>query len=190
MTHGPVRKNILCDIIKDAIDKICEAGMIVKAVTCDWSGSNQGLMNVFGVSTSKPYMEINGEKVYTFMDPSHGSKNTRNALLEKDAVFDNSIVRFKSYQDLYDIDSQQQLRLAPNLKKEAVYGMAKNRGHRLKMRVSYAQNVLSESTSAAIRTYVRLGKLPSEHLSAANFSRKWDRLSDIFNTSFKDSAKV
>ena len=68
--------------------------------------------------------------------------------------------------------------------------MGSKKGHRLKMRVKHARNVLSESTSKAIQTYVELGELPEDTRNTANFSLKWDMLMDCFDTSSKSHVKV
>lgn len=51
------------------------------------------------------------------------------------------------------------------------------------MRVKYAVQILSHTVSAALHTYIDLGKLPEEARSTANFIESMNNLFDVLNSS-------
>ena len=83
-------------------------GAIVKAVSCDQCGGNQGLYNNLGVTPEKPYFENpvdKSRKVHAFFDLLHCGKNIRNNLLDHACISNGLHISKKDFEDLLPLVS-------------------------------------------------------------------------------------
>jgi hypothetical protein len=99
--------------------------------------------------------------------------------------FDGKIASWKDIEALYANDSKLPIRLCPKLTDKHMHPNGFQ-----KMKVKYATQVLSHTVSAAISTYVSLGKLPSAACGTAELLMKLDKTFDCLNSSSLHSPKV
>lgn len=73
-----VKHAVLSDLIKEAIKRLFECGLIVKAFVCDQGTNNVAAFKDLGMTKNKPYFLVGDKKVHSIFDAPHLFKNLRN----------------------------------------------------------------------------------------------------------------
>lgn len=137
------------------------------------------------VTIESPFVQIDDAQLAVIFDTPHLTKNARNAIFKHNAVFDNKIASYDHLKQLYQKDTQAELRLVPKLVQKAI-----ELPPFVAMSVPMAVRVLSSSTASGIGHYVNTGELPQEALQTADFVMLHDQTFDIFNSKEKFSESI
>jgi hypothetical protein len=181
-----VSRGNLNKIVHSYLEAAHKTGMRIVSLTCDQEPTQWAWLKSAGVSPSNPFIlhPCTADKVFVVPDQSHLLKNTRNCLKRYDIEFEpQKIAEWKWFAALCHFELESELQLCPTLKRSHVdlpIGQ--------KMKVSIAGQTLSHSSAAAIRCYVKLGKMHSRALDTAEF---FDRMTNCFDlvNSFSAFAK-
>ena len=170
--------NLLNNLL-ECIDRLKKCGFTVVNVTSDQGSNFTSVANQLGVSARKPFFVHAGTKIHVTPDPPHLIKSFRNLLLNNTVVSSDGKASWQFIEILWQLEkSNQHLRLAKKLTENHIkpplfFG---------KMKVKLASQVLSNSVSGAMNTYVELGKLPKEALPTAKFCKRVNDIFDILNS--------
>lgn len=173
-------------ILDAAIAEVNSTGFIIKAIVCDQNATNRSMFEKeFKITVSKPYVELDGQRIYCLYDAPHLQKSIRNNLLKHNAVFKKSICSFDHIIDLYWEDVKTQPRSVPDLKYQHI-----KLAQFAEMNVGLAAQTLSQSVAAGLRSFVHTGKLPKDCLGTAVYCEQFDHLFDVANSSTFNETKV
>lgn len=170
--------------------------LFVRACISDMGSANQDMWKHVGVRSSRDNLTNfithpvrNGCRLYFMADPPHLLKNIRNCLLTQTITLPDEIVRanclpsnivsLKHVKDLISMQEGMELKVAPKLKQIHV-----NPGKFQKMKVNLAAQVLSHSTSTALRLCVARKLLPDAALTTAWFLQTVNDWFDTMNARF------
>ncbi|KAH7958552.1 hypothetical protein HPB49_002537 [Dermacentor silvarum] len=180
--------SIVAKLLLQCIVHLSNAGVVVDAITCDNSTSNQSALRSLGISG-----DINNTKntfqhpcapsrlVYVVIDP-HVFKCIRNNLLKvgKFLLPQSQEVFHCHYSALLEYEEEQAgLRAVPKLTKAHIFPNAFQ-----KMSVRLAVQLFSESTAAAMKFYSKQEACKNLHHSTASsdFTRRMNKLFDSLNS--------
>ena len=169
----------------ELFDKLNSIGLNVVAVISNLGSNFQKFINGLDITTIQPWFLHNGRRIFYLYNPPHIIKAIRNNMTNYEFHFDGKIASWKDIEAVYANDSKLPIRLCPKLTKKHMHP---NRFQ--KMKVKYATQVLSHTVSAAISTYVSVGKLPSAACGTAELLMKLDQTFDCLNSSSPHSPKV
>ena len=97
---------------------------------------------------------------------------------------DGKVASWKDIQQLYEIDSKNDIRCCPKLTHSHLFP-----NNFQKMKVNLATQVLSQAVSSTISTGVSTGKLPPRAAATAELVEKFDQIFDSLNSSSPESPK-
>lgn len=178
-------------LLLEATKIVTECGIRISNVTFDGLASNFSMCEKLGanldvLSTSfQPYFHnpINGEKIYTILDPCHMEKLVRNILAGKGVIYHNNgnKIEWKYVDVLYEISKKYDLRTHKLNKKHIQW-----RRHIMNVRI--AAQTFSNSVASSMKFLMQSNE-PSFIAAAETikFFEIMNRLFDIFNT--KDAKK-
>lgn len=180
----------LKDIIIECIEKLQkQTNVNLIGLTSDQGPNFSSTLTLLGISHMKPYLEVNGQKIFVFCDQPHIFKSIRNCLLVNQIKSSLGTASWTDIETVFELDKKQAIRLCPKLTENHI-SPPKYGG---KMKVSLATQVLSHSVSTAIRTNVSLGNFGEQSKSAletAAFVENCNNLFDVMNSSTKVSTTV
>ena len=130
--------------LKDIISKVQGIGLEVVAVVSDLGSNFQKLLREMEITPEKPWFIFNGKKIFYLYDPPHIIKAIRNNLLNYDFHFDGKIGSWRDIQQLYNIDSKNDIRCCAKQTSKHL-----NPNGFQKMKVKFATQVFSHTVSAA-----------------------------------------
>lgn len=183
LTHNAMPGAALKDIVIDVLTKIRQTGFIPKVLVCDRGQNNISMRRLLGVTTEKPFFEMEGERIFLH-DPPHLLKATRNNLKKFDFLQGDKIYKWGHIREFYDKDKDMVPRMAPKLRNIHLELPPFS-----PMRVCLAAQTLSHSVSRGILTHVSLGSMEPSAAHTAGFIEKLDCLFDSFNSSRLHDAK-
>ena len=179
-----VKSSMLEAMVKQAVALLESIGLNVIGLVCDQEVCHRQLYTALGSTTDEPWFKsANGNIVYLMFDVPHLIKNLRNNLINYDIIAHDTTASFNVLRKMYQLEKKSCLRLCPKLT-DGHFDLKPFK----KMKVSLAAQVLSHSTSTALRTYVHFGQLDQFAIQTADFIERIDRLFDILN-SRTDQAK-
>lgn len=153
----------------------------VKAIICDQGPNNRKCLGILGVTKEKPYFMFKEQQIFSFYDIPHIIKSMRNTLLNSDLVTPDGIVSFTPVRKLYDLEKNSTTKMCPKLTQKHIDPSSFD-----KMRVVYAVQVFSRTTSAALLTAVETGNFVENDKvvvqSTAKCFKKIDRIFDCMNS--------
>lgn len=178
--HNTVKPEMLQTILNAAVTRVEEIGVRVQCVICDLEINQRLFFRLQGCTTSRhwitnPY-DIS-RKLYIIYDPPHLIKCCRNALRKYDIQFGNKVASWRDIVNLWHLEYNSPLRLAPKLTPSHIFLPAFS-----EMRVKLATQVMSHSVSSALKTYVHFSKLSDTSLDTADFVDKMNCIFDLMNT--------
>ena len=187
LTSGPIQATKLQSLTKDCITKLTEVGLNVVALVCDQGSNNRSFLQTLEkVSITRPYIEVDGRKIFIFYDPPHLLKNVRNNLKKADLQVGDNMVSWQHIVAFYNFDKTQKIQMAPKLKDKHI-DLPPFAG----MRVNLAAQVLSHTVAAGISTLVVLKQLTEDAKFTAEFIEHFDVLFNSFNSrNLKSSQKM
>ncbi|XP_062541265.1 uncharacterized protein LOC134209285 [Armigeres subalbatus] len=106
--------------VEKSVMAIRKIGLIPIALVMDQCTTNQKMIREAGATHADPLINIGGEDIAVLYDTPHLLKNTRNALLKHNAVFEGGIASFQHIKELYDTDVTSSLRLVPKLNHKCI----------------------------------------------------------------------
>lgn len=160
------------------IRRIQNIGLKVLVLVTDMGKNYQNMTKRLGITSEKPYFEIDGERIHYLADPPHLIKATRNNAYINDIKYNNDQISWDYIVTLYNYDKKQHSRLAYKLTDVHVQPSGFER-----MKVKYAVQTLSATVAAALNTLHVLNILPESSLATVEFIQKFDSLFDMFNSS-------
>ena len=174
VSRGNVDGNDLTALIKQVVNAVFDAGLIVRSMVCDQGSPNRKAIAVLGITEEKPFTDISGHKIFFNFDVPHLVKSIRNNLLGKDFMIDGSTISWNSIRELRNAERDKPCRAAPKLSDRHIDPTNFQR-----MNVKLATQIFSASVSAAMTAGQMTGDLKDVTNSAtANFVK---RINDIFD---------
>jgi hypothetical protein len=170
----------LLETIEEAIKRVNGTGLIVKTLVCDQCPAHQGLFkNAFKVSPEKPYITVEGQKIFCLFDPPHLLKSIKSNLRKSVAILtkedgSEAVAKWADVVNFYDIDCQKITRVAPKLTENHLFG-----GSTTNMNVPIAAQVLSRTVAGGIRQAIKDGKLDTQAEGTAELCTVFN---DVFDT--------
>lgn len=171
-------------IIKEALSRLNQIGIIVVSMTFDGHASNIALAKILGANFNKnrPYFQnpFNKKyKVYIILDPPHMLKLARNCLGNKLTIYnnENNEILWQFIVDLVSLQNVKGLNFGNKLTKSHVEYNAN------KMNVRLAAETLSNSTANTIEFLDGVMKLKTFENSkgTTKYCRVFNNLFDIMN---------
>lgn len=175
-SKGAYTDKDLDSLVKEAIRKLREIGLIVDVFISDMGSNLVALSKRLGVTPDTPFFMLDELKVHFMFDPPHLLKAVRNNLFSNVFQYQNKTTNWKYIREFYEKDKEMPFRLAPKLSEKHMNPTAFK-----KMKVKFATQVLSHSVASAISTYVSLKALPEDAMDTVYIIDKFDKLMDIFN---------
>jgi hypothetical protein len=151
LTRGPLSAEQQHALIKEAILRLHEIGVTVRAIVCDGTAANIATLQNFDgcLLPERPWFQhpkVSSVNIYVTLDASHMVKLARNAFAKGDMKDgDGNIISWSFVSRLFEVQQQEGLRLANRLTVAHVTEWNKR-----KMRVKLAVQVLSRSVSDAL----------------------------------------
>ena len=183
ISDGPISATSLLNIVHLCVSELQKIGFSVKLLVCDQGTNNQSLASKLGVSSIRPYFEIDGNVIHFMYDPPHLLKSIRNNLLRYGLEFKEGLVSWSYIRMIYEMhdddddDLDLRVRLVPKLTKHHVSPKMFSR-----MKVKLATQVFSHTVHSAIYACIGMGELPNTAVHTANFIQMMDKLFDTFNS--------
>ena len=181
----PVSATKLEELIREAVDRLDDAGLDVRVVICDQGATNRSLASSLGIAAETPFFMHRSKKIYFMYDPPHLLKSLRNNLKVYNFTVRNHSVKWQYVEDLYNFDSSQRIKLAPRLTERHIVLPCFS-----KMKVKLASQIFSHSVASGISLLKNLGKLPEEAGYTAEFIAEMNDLFDCFNARYTDSVPL
>lgn len=167
------------------IDEVENIGLSVLAVVCNIGSNFQKLFRELNLTYENPSFLHNGKRILFLFDAPHIIKAVRNNLMKYEFHFDDGkFASWKDIQQLYQIDSKNDIRCCPKLTKSHL-----SPNNFQKMKVKLATQVLSHTVSSAMYTGVSTGQLPPRAAATAEFIEMFDQIFDSLNSSSFESPK-
>ena len=177
LTGNTTAAERLRDLLSLVVQKLADIGLTVMVVICDQGATNQQMFKLFDITVEKPFAVVSGQRVLFMFDVPHLLKSIRNNLMKHDFEIDGHTIKWSYIKQFYECDSKLSIRLAPKITEKHL-----DLPPFAAMRVPLAAQVLSYTVSAALSTYVAIGKLPDEAVHTAEFIKLIDGLFDTFNS--------
>ena len=185
LSGGPTNSCRLTDLVLDCIVRLQGIGITVMVVVCDQGANNRGMFCQLGIEVHKPFVTVDGRKVYFMYDPPHLLKSVRNNLRRYPMkVSGGGVAKWDHIKALFDLDSRQKLRLAPKLK----FSHVLLSGFK-EMNVRLAAQVFSHSVATAMKFYMSNsdGRIPADALVTVDMLLMMDKIFDSCNgVNFRD----
>ncbi|KAH6926646.1 hypothetical protein HPB50_020845 [Hyalomma asiaticum] len=199
---GAAPGSIVAKLLLQCIVHLTNAGVVVDAVTCDNSTSNQSALRSLGVNGDMHKLQTCFEnpcepskQVHVVIDPPHIFKCIRNNLLKvgKFLLPQGQEVFHCHYKDLLDYEEGQAgLRAVPKLTKAHIFPNAfQKMSVKLAVQASHARSYAHESTASAMEFYSEQEDCKKLHGSAATsqFTRTLNKLFDCLNSCRPDHVR-
>lgn len=174
-----VSHNILSELLVEAIQRLFDCGLFIKAVICDQGTNNVAALKLLKVTKDKPFFEVNARRIYSIFDTPHLFKNLRNHFIKSNFIFENKEVSFQDLRDVYDLDkksctSRSLLKITDNHINPGPFQL---------MSCRLAMQLFSNTMSSAIKTSVYTGQLKSKTaLHTATMIKYFNDLLDVLNS--------
>lgn len=179
-------------LISIVIEALTNVGVKVIAITFDGLGTNTPTCNLLGACFNiykdfRPYIlnPVNREKIFVMFDAPHMIKLIRNCIGTKKVIYygNESKIEWKFYENLEQLRSKYDI-VTHKLTKQHIL-FEKNI-----MNVSLATQLLSASVAESMEHFSMLPE--TKHLFegveiTSDFTRKMDKLFDIFNSKLSSS---
>ena len=178
--QGTTPEANLATLLRQCIRKLFDMGLTVKVCIGDQGVGNRGAFNILGISETRPYIEMNNQKVYFMYDPPHLLKSVRNNLQTHDFEINGKLVKWDYIKQYYLNEKRRGntgLRASHKLTDKHI-----NLPPFSKMSVSLAAQTLSHSVAAGINMSVATKTLPPEAAYTAEFCERMDQLFDSVNS--------
>ncbi|KAH8041878.1 hypothetical protein HPB51_019259 [Rhipicephalus microplus] len=199
---GAAPGSIVAKLLLQCIVHLTNAGVVVDAVTCDNSTSNQSALRSLGVNGDMHKLQTCFEhpcepskQVHVVIDSPHIFKCIRNNLLKvgKFLLPQGQEVFHCHYKDLLDYEEEQAgLRAVPKLTKAHIFPNAfQKMSVKLAVQASHARSYVHESTASAMEFYSEQEDCKKLHGSAATsqFTRTLNKLFDCLNSRRPDHVR-
>lgn len=174
------------DILYESVRKLTAIGLNVLGVVSDQGPNFQKLVkNNLNLTEENPCFYVDSKKLVYLFDVPHLLKSTRNNLFSYVFRSNEGDTNKKYIETMYQYDKSKDYRLCPKLTDEHIYPNSFQ-----KMKVKYASQVLSHSTSVALNWFVDFKLVPPEARVTATFIDNMNRLFDILNSSHLNNFHV
>ena len=104
LVNGGCKRDILENLVKEAIDKLDGIGLKVLVIMSDIGSNFQSLANHLGITPEKPFFAHNNNTYFVMFDPPHLLKCIRNNLMKYTFRFGDHAARWKDMEDFYEKD--------------------------------------------------------------------------------------
>ncbi len=118
LTHSTMPAQVIKEKIIEGIRKVHSSGLEVKVIVLDQGSNNRAAYHVLGVTTDKPYFDVDGRRIMAFYDPPHLMKNVRNGWRRKGFFVEKEEVKWSHLAELYQIDSAEPIKMVPKLSRK------------------------------------------------------------------------
>lgn len=181
-----VRSDEAKEILIESVRKLSSAGLNILGVVSDQGSNFRKLVKVeLGLTNENPCFMVDNIKLVYLYDVPHLLKSIRNNLFSYSFHLQDGHTNKKYIETMYNHDKSKDFRLCPKLTNEHIYPNSFQ-----KMKVKYAAQVLSHSTSVALHWFIDFKLLPESATTTANFVEKINHLFDLFNSSHLNNVHV
>ncbi|KAE9524036.1 hypothetical protein AGLY_015683 [Aphis glycines] len=178
-TSTSVKHVDLSILLIDAIEKLLNCGFIVTAMIRDQGKNNVvALVKDLKMTKEKPFVELKGQKIYSFFDVPHIYKNLRNNFKSNNFIFKGKETLFKDLRDVYEIDknsgiSRSLLKITDSHMNPGLFQL---------MSCKLAMQLFSNSMAATIETCIMSKQLKSNTaLNTLDMVKELNNLLDVLN---------
>ncbi|KAF5281927.1 hypothetical protein FQR65_LT14453 [Abscondita terminalis] len=181
VSHGPVKGNILKNIVEHVILTLKKMTFIPVALVCDQASSNRNAFQLLGATKDNPTINISGSQLFTIFDVPHLIKSLRNNFMNEklDIFVNNNLVSWSDVVQTYKVDKNSNISRA--LTKISDTHIFPNTFQ--KMKVKYATQLFSHTMAATILTCAKTKQLTSKTAySTAAFIESINNLFDCLNS--------
>ncbi|CAI6351142.1 unnamed protein product [Macrosiphum euphorbiae] len=179
LSSTSMKATTLSEIILEQINQLMTCKLHVKAIVCDQGPNNRSALTKLGFTKDKPWIEVNGNKIFSVYDVPHLIKNIRNNFLSSDFIFKNNKVSFQDIKKTYMIDKSSST--SRSLLK--ITDSHINPGPFKKMSCKLALQIFSKSMFATMRTCIMTQELKSPTAAhTAEFVKEINNLFDCLNS--------
>jgi len=175
---GSCKADIVKKLVFEVLNKVSEIGVQIVAVVTDQGSNFVKLHSLLGVMNDKPFIFHNDCKIFLLYDPPHLLKSIRNNFFKYSIIWENKQTSWKDIESFYNIDSQQQFRLARKLSPMHIHPQKLSR-----MKVKFAAQIFSASVAAGIAVHCQHKSLPPEAMATAELCSRLNNLFDAVNSS-------
>lgn len=153
LNSGPLKAIQQKELVTECIERLHECGVRVRCITCDGTSANISTLELLGASIPNiPWFEKYGSRIYTCLDVAHMIKLARNCIATTPFTSPNGKISWSYFQALFDIQSNEGLRLANKITAAHI-----KEWHKRKMKVSLATQTLSASVADAMEFLKEIG---------------------------------
>ncbi|KAK3927524.1 Transposable element P transposase [Frankliniella fusca] len=164
-------------IFKECISAVLSTGLYVRCMVTDGLQKNAAAVRLLGSTMNKPFISVEGQKIFALSDVPHLLKSLRNALMKYPLILKNGTVIKKSYIDTFiRHDMQMQPRLCNKITETHL-----TPNNFQKMNVSLAAQLLSKKVAAGLLVYSLFGALPKDAMHTAKFCERINNFFDSWN---------
>lgn len=135
--------------ITDTIKQLFTLGFKIRALVSRPGIQYLKFTESVGISNSKPFFEVDGNRIYYIFDVPNLILKTRDSLIDYNFEFNGKTANWEHIYKLYHLDKEASIRSAPKLTNAH---MIPNNFQKKKVR--FAAQVFSDSVKAALETYV------------------------------------
>lgn len=174
-----MKATTLSEIILEQINQLITCKLQVKPIICDQRPNNRSALTKLGFTKDKPWIDVNGNKIFSVYDVPHLIKNIRNNFLTNDLIFKNNRVSFQDIKKTYMIDkrsstSRSLLKITDSHIDPEPFK---------KMSCKLALQIFSKSMYATMRTCIMTQELKSPTAAhTAEFVKEINNLFDCLNS--------
>jgi len=179
-TSTSVKHMDLSILLMDVIEKLLDCGFIVTAMICDQGKNNvAALVKDLKMTKDKPFVEVQGRKIFSIFDVPHIFKNLRNNFKLNNFIYKGKEASFKDLRDVYEIDKNSGT--SRSLLKITDSHM--NPGPFQLMSCKLAMQLFSNSMAAAMETCIMTEQLKSNTaVNTLDMVKELNNLLDVLNS--------
>nr|CAH7733463.1 unnamed protein product [Callosobruchus chinensis] len=180
-SKGPVKGDILAQLIKEVIEGLRRLQLIPVALVADQGTNNRNAYKILGASKLNPVITINNLKLFTIFDVPHLLKSLRNNFINPKLKFkiNGHLICWLDIIKTFEIDRKSKTTRALTKITETHL----NPNSFQKMRVKYAAQIFSNSVASAVKSASQLQSIESDTAEeTSNFINNIDRIFDSLNS--------
>lgn len=164
------------------LNKLCDIGYVVSRIVCVQTNVNRECFSLLNVTKDKPYIVLDGKKIYCMYDIHNLARECRDTLInDYEYKTVDGLVSWTVVKDMHKLDKLKNAKLCPNITDSHISPSSVE-----KLNNDLATEVLSGSCASAIEKRLKQQSfahdVKKKALSTANFFKKFDSLYGHMNS--------